>query len=173
MGSDRSTRGKGDWALSQPRPLTLLIACGIVLATALLIVTGLVAGYLRQQTLKSSEAGLSQLDAVLVEAGNRSLLARRSGAERYSEPHSPAPTCRDRMRSPARSARPRSVAHLDRQVEAAPQIAGIALIGADGAVISRTGGWPSGETNVAARDYFVALQDQCGTRILDRRADRA
>ncbi|MGA8400026.1 MAG: hypothetical protein WB697_09055, partial [Stellaceae bacterium] len=54
--------------------MTLLIACGVLFAVALLVVTSLVTGYLRQQTLESSEAGLSRVDAVLVEAGNRSLL---------------------------------------------------------------------------------------------------
>ena len=47
------------------------------------------------------------------------------------------------------------------------------LIGADGArIISRTGGWPSGEINVAGRDYFVALQTDAGLGILDQGADR-
>jgi signal transduction histidine kinase len=161
MGSDRSTRGRGDWALSQPRPLTLLIACGIVLATALLIVTGLVASYLREQTLKSSEAGLSQLDAVLVEAGNRSLLRVEAVLSDIAS-HIRLP---DVSRSDAIAreiADAAAVAHLDRWVESAPQILGIVLIGADGAVISRTGGWPSGEINVAGRDYFVALQTDAG-----------
>ena len=63
FGSGHSTESIGERISSQPRPLTLLIACGVVLAVALLIVTGLVAGYLRQQTLESSEAGLLRVDA--------------------------------------------------------------------------------------------------------------
>ena len=160
MGSDHSA-GKSDWTLSQPRPLTLLIACGVVLATALLIVTTLVAGYLRQQTLASSEAGLSRLDAVLVEAGNRSLLGVETvlidiaSHIRLADVPRPDAIARD-IGEAAVSL------HLDRKVEAAPQIAGIALIGADGTPISRAGGWPAGETNVAMRDYFVTLQRNPG-----------
>src|ERR1700733_10007103 len=64
---------KSGWALSHVRPVALLIACGTVLAIALLVVTGFVSGYLRERTLASSEAGLARLDAVLGETANRSL----------------------------------------------------------------------------------------------------
>ena len=172
MGSDRSAEGKSEWKLSQPRPLTLLIACGVVLAVALVVVTSLVAGYLREQTLESSEAGLLRLEAVLVAAGNRSLLGVKSVLSDISSHVRLADVPRpDAIASEIGEAA--VGAHLDRVVEAAPQIAGIALVGADGAMISHTGGWPSGETNVATRDYFVALQEQCGARSLDRRAARA
>ena len=56
--------GKRGGLLLSVRPVTLLVACGIVIAATLLIVTGLVAGYLRQQTLEASEAGLAHIDAV-------------------------------------------------------------------------------------------------------------
>jgi Kef-type K+ transport system membrane component KefB len=65
----------GDGPLSRIGPLTLLSGCGILLAAALLIVTGLVVGYLHARTLEASEAGLSRVGAVLVGTGNRSLLA--------------------------------------------------------------------------------------------------
>src|SRR5262249_46521588 len=74
MAGEHMSGRKREWLLPQLRPLTLLIGCGAVLGVALLVVTGLVAGYLRQQTLESTKAGLSRLSAVLVEAGNRSLL---------------------------------------------------------------------------------------------------
>jgi hypothetical protein len=144
-----------------PRPLTLLLACGIVLAAALLIVTGLVAGYLRQQTLKSSEAGLSQLDAVLVEAGNHSLLRVEavlsdiSSHIRLADVPGPDAIARD-ISEAAVGAR------LDRVVKAAPEITGIGLIGADGAVIGHTGGWPISLTDVNACDYFIELQSKPG-----------
>src|ERR1700719_4418699 len=67
--------GKSASAMSPVRPVALLVACGIVLAAALLIVTGLVAGYLREQTLAATEFGLDRLDAVLAEAGSQSLRA--------------------------------------------------------------------------------------------------
>jgi hypothetical protein len=66
MGSEHPMEERGARVSAQPRPLSLLIACGTVLATRLLIVIGLVAGYLRRQTLQSSEAGLLCLDSVLV-----------------------------------------------------------------------------------------------------------
>ncbi len=144
-----------------PRPLTLLIACGALFAVALLVVTSLVAGYLRQQTLESSEAGLSRVDAVLVEAGNRTLLTVEAVLSdiashiRLADVPRPDAIARDIGEAAVG-------AHLDRQVEATPQIVGIALIGADGTVISHTGGWPSGESNVAARDYFLALANHSG-----------
>ncbi|HTQ34702.1 MAG TPA: ATP-binding protein, partial [Stellaceae bacterium] len=146
-----------DWRSSQPRPLTLLIASGIILAAALLIVTGLVAGHLRQQTLAASEAGLSRLDAVLVETGNRSLL----GAEAVLSDIASHIRLADAPRpdSIGRDIGEVAVAtHLDRRVEAAPQIAGLALVGADGAVVSHAGGWPADDANISQRDYFLQLQ---------------
>jgi signal transduction histidine kinase len=116
---------------------------------------------LRQQTLEASEAGLSRLDAVLVEAGNRSLLGVEavlsdiSSHVRLADVPQPDAIARD-IGEAAVSL------HLDRKVEAAPQIAGIALVGADGAVVSHIGGWPSGDGNVAARDYFAVLQNNAG-----------
>lgn len=151
-----SLASKRDWMLAQPRPLTLLIACGVVLAAALLIVTGLVASYLRQQTLESSKAGLARVDAVLVAAGNRSLLSVEAVLSdiashiRLADVPRPDAIARDIGEAAV-------AAHLDREVEAAPQIAGIALVGADGTVVSHTGGWPAGSTNIATHDFFVAL----------------
>ncbi|HML09559.1 MAG TPA: ATP-binding protein [Stellaceae bacterium] len=139
----------------------LLVACGVLLALALLIVTTLVAGYLRQQTLESSEAGLLRVDAVLVEAGNRSLLTVEAVLSdiashiRLADVPRPDAIARDIGEAAIG-------AHLDHRVEATPQIAGIALIGADGAVVNHTGGWPWGEENVAARDYFIALAGNAG-----------
>jgi signal transduction histidine kinase len=161
MAADPSADRKSDWLPAQPRPLTLLIACGVVLATALLVVTGLVADYLRQQTLASSEAGLSRLDAVLVEAGNRSLLGVEgvlsdiASHVRLADVPRPDVIVRDIGDAAA-------AVNLDQKIESAPQIAGIALVGTDGTVVSRAGGWPVGESNIAQRDYFLALQNNPG-----------
>ncbi|HWD59637.1 MAG TPA: ATP-binding protein [Stellaceae bacterium] len=158
MVSDGSVEGRSDRLFSQPRPLTLLIACGIVLAAALLVVTGLVAGYLRQQTLKSSKSGMARLDAVLLEAGNRSLLGVEAVLSdiashiRLADVPRPDAIARDIGEAAVG-------AHLNRSVEAMPQIAGITLIGADGTVVSHTGGWPAEAANVASRDYFMTLRD--------------
>lgn len=155
-GSEHSAGSEIKRSSAYPRPLTLLIACGVVLVGALLVVTSLVSGYLRQQTLESSEAGLLRVDAVLVEAGNRSLLTVEAVLSdiashiRLADVPQPDAIARDIGEAAVG-------AHLDRHVEATPQIVGIALVGADGAVVSHTGGWPSGESNVAARDYFLEL----------------
>jgi len=157
MGSDHSAGSKSDWALSQPRPLTLLIACGVVLAAVLLIVTGLVAGYLRHQTLASSEAGISQLDAVLTEAANHSLQAVDavlddiSARLRMADAEAPGGIAQHMTD-------PEVVVPLARRIEAAPTIGGVALIDADGIVINSEGLWPQVERIVATRDYFVALR---------------
>src|SRR5713226_2811427 len=54
------------------RPVTLLIASGIVLITAILIATGIAADHLRQQALTTTEGELGRLDSVLAEAIDRS-----------------------------------------------------------------------------------------------------
>jgi signal transduction histidine kinase len=153
--------GKGDGMQLPVRPVTLLVACGIVLAATLLIVTGLVAGYLRERTLESSEAGLARIDAVLVETGNRSLLGVEAVLSdiashvRIADTPTPDAIAHDIAEAAVS-------AQLARRVEAAPQIAGIALIGADGTMVSHSGAWPAGDANVAARDYFMALQSNPG-----------
>jgi signal transduction histidine kinase len=155
-GSEHSPESEIKRRSAHPRPLTLLIVCGVLFAVALLVVTSLVTGYLRRQTLESSEAGLSRVDAVLVEAGNRSLLTVEAVLSdiashvRLADVPRPDAIARDIGEAAVG-------AHLDQHVEATPQIVGIALVGADGAVISHTGGWPSGESNVATRDYFLEL----------------
>ena len=156
-----STHSAGKRGAAQPRPLTLLIVCGVLLSVALLAVTSLVTTYLRQQTLESSEAGLSRVDAVLVEAGNRSLLTVEAVLSdiashiRLADVPRPDAIARDIGEAAVG-------AHLSRRVEATPQIAGMALVGADGAVVSHTGGWPSGEINVATRDFFLDLANNTG-----------
>ena len=157
----RGADGRG--SLSRLRPVTLLVACGIVLAATLLIVTGLVAGYLRERTLAASEAGLARLDAVLGETGNRSLheidalIRDVTGRIPFPDISTPDEIARE-IREPA------VTLHLDNRVEANPQIAGMAFVGADGALIRSAGDWPMAEQSVTARDYFVALQ---GDRHLD------
>ncbi len=162
MNSDQSDRllpaeGNGEWVQSHARPLTLLIASGIVLAAALVIVTGLVAGYLREQTLASSEAGLARLGAVLGEAANRSLqgvaavLGDVTGRIPFPDISTPDEIARNMLK-------PAVTEHLDHRIEAAEDIAGFGFFGADGGLVRSAGDWPVTETNVAARDYFAVLQ---------------
>jgi len=151
--------GKVEELRSRLRPVTLLVVCGVVLAAALLTVTGFVTDYLRKQTLDASGAALSHLDAVLGETGNRSfreiegLLTDVTGRIPFSDISSLDEIARQ-MREPA------VTTYLDSRVEATPQIAGAAFIGADGALVRSSGDWPMAEANVIGRDYFVALQTE-------------
>ena len=55
------------------RPITLLIASGIALITAILLVTGIAANHLRERALTTAASELARIDSVLAEASNRSL----------------------------------------------------------------------------------------------------
>ncbi len=55
------------------RPVTLLIASGIALITAILIVTGIAENRLRAQALTTAASELARIDSVFAEASNRSL----------------------------------------------------------------------------------------------------
>ena len=152
-----SQAAKPPWAVPRMRPVTLLIACGIVLSSVLLIVTGLVAGYLREQTLAASEFGVTRLNAVLAETGGQSLHAadgmlgdlgdrlNRAGAA-TSDDIKQAMTDADVF------------VLLSRRIEFAPQIGAVALIDADGATVSHAGAWPLTQTSAAASDYFATLR---------------
>jgi two-component system, cell cycle sensor histidine kinase PleC len=148
---------KSDGLLSRVRPVTLLVASGILLAATVLIVTGWVASYLREQTLSSSEAGLSRLDAVLGETANRSLQGIK-GVLADVTIRIPFPDISSREEIARWMRDPGVTAHLDNRVEATPQVAAIAFIGADGGLIRSSGDWPISETSVAKRDYFIELQ---------------
>lgn len=149
--------GKSVRTPSHVRPVALLIACGGVLAIVVLIVTGLVAGYLRQQTLAFSEADLARLGAVLGETANRSLqgvqtvLVDVTGRIPFPDISTPEEIA-DNVRKAAVGN------HLDHRVEATPEIDGVAFVAADGSLIRSAGNWPTADANVSARDYFVALR---------------
>src|SRR3954452_9684716 len=55
------------------RPVTLLIAFGIVLITGILITTGIAAHQLREEALSRTEIELARIDSILVAATSRSL----------------------------------------------------------------------------------------------------
>lgn len=144
---------KSEWALASVRPVTLLIASGIILVAAILIVTGVVAEHLREQAVATTEAGLTQLDAVLAEAGGRSLRAVDDAlgdiARRTRSPDGLASEGADAL----------AVAALLRsKLDAVPGVVGLALADAGGNLVARAGNWPDGEASVAARDYFTALR---------------
>ncbi|HYM74268.1 MAG TPA: histidine kinase dimerization/phospho-acceptor domain-containing protein, partial [Stellaceae bacterium] len=149
--------GKRKWALSRMRPVTLLIACGIILAAAILIVTGLVAGYLREQALAASEHGLTRLDAVLAETGDQVLHAADSVLSdldnRLNRPGAAAIAEIGRT-----MAAPETGVLLDRLIEFTPQIGAVALLGPDGVTVRQAGAWPLGQSDAATRDFFAALR---------------
>src|SRR5438445_1406297 len=66
----RAARDRG--LLPSVRPVTTLLATGIVWITVLLSVCGFAAGYLRQQALNTTTGELERLDTIVTEAASRS-----------------------------------------------------------------------------------------------------
>jgi signal transduction histidine kinase len=66
----RAARNRG--LLPSVRPVTTLLATGIVWITVLLSVCGFAAGYLRQQALNTTTGELERLDTIVTEAASRS-----------------------------------------------------------------------------------------------------
>lgn len=129
------------------RPVTLLIATGIALITAVLMVTGIAANHLRQQALLTAGSELARIDGVLAAASNRVLdgidsrlsaiaehlvQAGRTGEAGYRE----------------EAASPQTAALLNREVERFSRTQGIAVLGRDGMVLNRAGLWPADDRAV-------------------------
>src|SRR5215470_10687001 len=57
------------------RPVTLLIACGIVLITAILIAAGLAVGELRGQSLRMTIGEMTRVNGAVGETANRTFTA--------------------------------------------------------------------------------------------------
>src|SRR5690242_15817240 len=55
------------------RPVTLLIASGIALITALVLLTGIALNHLREQALSAAANELTRIDSVLAKASERTL----------------------------------------------------------------------------------------------------
>lgn len=134
------------------RPVTLLIASGIVLIIAILIATGIATNHLRQQALATTEGELGRIGGILAEAGNRSLNAVDAQLADIADGAQPAggATLREAAASPQIAALMRS------KVGRAPRIDAVALITADGTVLDRAGAWPA--VDIAWRDLFAALR---------------
>jgi hypothetical protein len=86
-GSSPPATSQDKWRFSGVPPVALLIASSIVLVTVILIMTGLAAGYLREQAIGIAETELARLDAVFAEVADRSL---RNGSLTKSQPDSAA-----------------------------------------------------------------------------------
>jgi signal transduction histidine kinase len=148
---------QGEFVLPGVRPVTLLIACGIVLVTAILIVTGVAAGHLRKDALGSTQIELARIDLVLAEANNRSFatldgmlksvageLRRRAGAgAKAGAAWMGSRDVHDLLKSKA-----------DDLVHGG----GISLIDASGRLVNASGDGPVAGADLAGRDYFAALK---------------
>src|ERR1051326_7468592 len=71
----RAAAARRTEGISGIRPVTLLIATGIALITAVLMVTGIAANHLRQQALVTAGSELVRIDGVLAVASNQVLSA--------------------------------------------------------------------------------------------------
>jgi signal transduction histidine kinase len=127
--------------LPSVRPVTTLLATGIVWITGLLVACSIAAGYLRQQVLNTTADELRRLDTVLAEATARSL----QGVDPVLA------SLADRVR---RQGDPATV--LQQAIDQSRQFDAIALIGADGKVLRSVGRWPTDLVDIAANKFFAA-----------------
>ena len=138
------------------RPITLLIAFGIVLITGILIATGLAANQLREQALSRTEIELGRIDSILVAATSR-LLNTVDGrlADVADDLRQAASGNATGLREVAAALQTPALLH---KLGRFPAIAAIGLITADGEVIARAGAWPEPEAaaDAAWRDLIVA-----------------
>jgi signal transduction histidine kinase len=127
-------------SLSGMRPTTLLIATGIALVTAILMVVGIAANHLRQQALRTADSELARIDSVLAAASNASLdaissrladLAARLGQDAGYDPA--------KLRG---AAMPDTAAWLRGQFGQVPRIDAIAVLADDSEVVGAVGAWP-------------------------------
>lgn len=137
------------------RPVTLLIASGIVLITAILTSTGVATNHLRQQALATAEGELGRIDSLLAEASNRSLNAVDARLADIADRVQQAGGAGGAEFREA-AATPQIAALLRSRVGRFPPIDAVALIAADGAVLDRAGAWP--DAAIAWRDLFAALR---------------
>lgn len=131
------------------RPVTLLIACGIVLVIAILMATGIVADDLRRQTLVRTEREEAGIASLLAAATDRSLNAVDAQLADIAE--AVADSGRD-FRDGA--ATPQIATLLRRKISHVPGLAAVAILAPDGAVLARAGAWPAG--NLAAQALAAA-----------------
>ena len=143
------------------RPITLLIATGIALVTAILMVVGMAANHLRQQALHTAKSELVRVDSVLAAASNASLdvissrladLAARLQQDAGDDARGLRPT-----------AMPDTAAWLRRQLGRVPRIDGIGVVGADGELLGSVGAWPN---DPPVERAAVALVNSAQTRAL-------
>src|ERR1700682_5082388 len=140
--------------LPSVRPVTTLLATGIVWITGLLVACSLAAGYLRQQVLSTTADELRRLDTVIAEAATRSFQGL--------DPMLGTLTERLRQRSDGTAGglrtdapAPEIAAVLQQAIDQSQQFDAIALIGADGQVLRTIGRWPTDLVDIADNKFFA------------------
>ncbi len=137
------------------RPVTLLIAFGIVLITAILMATGIAANGLRRQALAATESELGRIGSILAAAGNRSLQTVDAQLADIAERVGPVGSAAGGSWREA-AATPQNSALLRSKLGRFPALGAVAVIAADGAVLDRAGAWPDGDT--AWRDLLAGVR---------------
>jgi signal transduction histidine kinase len=139
--------------LPNVRPVTTLLATGVVWITGLLVACCLAGGYLRHQVLSTTADELRRLDTVLAEATTRSLqgvdpiLGRLADRLRGSGDISAA--------APGIDAARENAGLLQQVIEQSGQIDAIARIAPDGKVLGTVGAWPADLVEIADKNYFA------------------
>jgi signal transduction histidine kinase len=140
--------------LPSVRPVTTLLATGIVWITGLLVACSLAAGYLRQQVLTTTADELRRLDTVIAEAATRSfqgldpILGSLADRLRRRGDGTAAGFRMD-------AATPEIAALLQQAIDQSQQFDAIALIGADGKVLRTFGRWPTDLVDIADNKFFA------------------
>jgi signal transduction histidine kinase len=154
--------------------VTLLIASGIVLIAGILMLTGFVAGHLREQALDATQAEMARLDAVVAASADGTFVAADAVLKSVSERlrrglGGDAPVFADGAMVPGAG----SV--LEAALGPASPFVAIAAVGRDGVMIEAAGWWPSEAVERAGRDFMARLEAQpqhdawIGAPIVDRR----
>jgi signal transduction histidine kinase len=140
--------------LPSVRPVTTLLATGIVWITGLLVACSIAAGYLRQQVLNTTTDELKRLDTVIAEAASRSFQGLDPTLESLAD--------RLRRRSDGTTAgfridttAPEIAALLQQAIEQSQQFDAIALVGADGKMLRTIGRWPTDLVDIADNKFFT------------------
>jgi signal transduction histidine kinase len=141
------------------RPVTLLIASGIALILAILMITGIAARQLRERALSTASSELARIDSLLATATGRTLQAvdHRLGDVGVGI-EAAADGGRISLRQAAAAAD--AGAALHRSLRGVPRLAAAALVAGDGEVIDRAGNWPVAA--VGDRALVAALRAEPG-----------
>lgn len=138
------------------RPVTLLIASGIALITAILMVTGIAAKHLREQAILTAEGELTRVGSVLAAASNRSFnVIDGQLAEVGAQLNHTAIADAASFRVAASAPETREV--LGSKLGRFPHIDAAAVFDANGELLNHAGPWP---VDFAARDLIAVLKTE-------------